>query len=169
MGDPKKSRRKWQGPRHPWRKENLVSELALLGKYGLRNKRELWRANTQLKSFRGRASEILSIEDPEVRNAEEKKLVMRLAKLGLLSEDAVLDNVLSLSVENILDRRLQSVLMRVGLASTPYQSRQLIVHGHILLDGRRVTSPGYLVKMDEESRITCDIRVASPEAAPQEA
>jgi len=169
MGDPKKSRRKWQGPRHPWRKESLVSELALLGKYGLRNKRELWTAATNLKSFRERASEILAIEDPEVRAAEEKKLIQRLSSLGLMSEEAVLDNVLGLSVENILDRRLQSVVMKLGFAATPYQSRQLIVHGHVLLDGRRVTSPGYMVKRDEEPKITCDIKLASPEAAQQEA
>ncbi|MGB9880609.1 MAG: 30S ribosomal protein S4, partial [Anaerolineae bacterium] len=153
----------------PWRKESLVSELALLGKYGLRNKRELWTAETRLKSFRKRASEILAIEDPGVREAEEKKLVQRLASLGLMSEEAVLDNVLSLNVENILDRRLQSVLLKLGFAATPYQSRQLIVHGHVLLDGRRVTSPGYLVKRDDEPKITCDIKLTSPEAAPQEA
>lgn len=169
MGDPKKSRRKWQGPRHPWRKESLVSELALLGKYGLRNKRELWTAETKLKSFRERASEILAIEDPVIRETEEKKLVQRLASLGLLSEEAILDNVLSLNVENILDRRLQSVLLKLGFATTPYQSRQLIVHGHVLLEGRRVTSPGYLVKRDEESKLTCDIKMTSPEAASQEA
>ncbi|MEJ5292297.1 MAG: 30S ribosomal protein S4 [Candidatus Methanosuratincola sp.] len=169
MGDPKKSRRKWQGPRHPWRKDSLVSELALLGKYGLRNKRELWTAETRLKSFRKRASEILAIEDPVVREAEEKKLVQRLASLGLLNEDAVLDNVLSLNVENILDRRLQSVLLKLGFASTPYQSRQFIVHGHVLLEGRRITSPGYLVKRDDEPKINCDIRMAVPEAASQEA
>lgn len=169
MGDPKKSRRKWQGPRHPWRKESLVSELALLGKYGLRNKRELWTAETKLKSFRERASEILAIEDPEVREAEEKKLIKRLAALGLLSEEAVLDNVLGLGVENILERRLQSVILKLGFAATPYQSRQLIVHGHVLLNGRRVTSPGYLVNRDDEPKLTCDIKLTSPEAAPQEA
>ncbi len=169
MGDPKKSRRKWQGPRHPWKKERLVSELALLGKYGLRNKRELWTAETKLKSIRKRASEILAIEDPEVREAEEKKLVQRLASLALLSEGAVLDNVLSLNVENILDRRLQSVLLKLGFAATPYQSRQLIVHGHVLLDGRRVTSPGYMVKRDDEMKIACDIKITAPEAVTEEA
>lgn len=169
MGDPKKSRRKWQGPRRPWSKESLVSELALLGKYGLRNKRELWTAETKLKSFREQASEILAIEDPELRASEEKKLIQRLSSLGLLSEEAVLDNVLGLSVENILERRLQSVVLKLGYAATLYQSRQLIVHGHVLLNGRRVTSPGYIVKRNDEPKITCDLKLASIEAAQQEA
>ncbi|MDI9644486.1 MAG: 30S ribosomal protein S4 [Candidatus Verstraetearchaeota archaeon] len=169
MGDPKKSRRKWQGPRHPWRQENLNAELSLLGKYGLRNKRELWTANTLLKSYRERASTILAEEDPEVRNAEERKLVLKLATLGLLNEDAVLDNILSLSVENILDRRLQHVIVKLGYAATPFQARQLIVHGHVFVNGRRVTSPGYLVKRDEESKITCDIQVTHGEVAAEAA
>lgn len=169
MGDPKKSRRRWEGPRHPWRQENLTAELSLLGKYGLRNKRELWRANTLLKSYRERASEILAEENPEVRNAEERKLVIKLARLGLLNDDAVLDNILSLNVENILDRRLQNVIVKLGYAATPFQARQFVVHGHVLVKGRRITSPGYLVKRDEEPEITCVIQVTKSEAAKEAA
>lgn len=156
MGDPKKSRKRWQGPRHPWKKDNLTKELSLLGKYGLRNKRELWRANLIIKSYRNQASAILALEQSD-RTIKEKNLVKKLSKLGLLNEDAVLDNVLDLSVDEILERRLQTILLKLNMAKTLYQARQLIVHGHVSIGDRSVSAPGYMVNRDEESRIKCEI------------
>jgi small subunit ribosomal protein S4 len=164
MGDPKKSRKRWQGPRHPWKKENLNKELSLLGKFGLRNKRELWRANSVLKSYRNQASAILALEESE-RAVKEKDLIKKLSKLGLLNEDAVLDTVLGLSVDEILERRLQTILLKLNMAKTPYQARQLIVHGHISISDRRTSAPGYLVSRDQESQIKCAIAI-SMEAEP---
>ncbi len=165
MGDPKKSRRRWQGPRHPWKKENLTSELNLVGSYGLRNKRELWLANSILRSYRNQAGAILALPD-EARAVKEKEIVKKLSNLGLLAEDAILDSILDLSVEDIVGRRLQSVVFKNGMARTPHQARQLIVHGHICIGGRRVTAPGYLVSRSEESSMTCALPVAAaPESA----
>ncbi len=165
MGDPKKSRRLWQGPRHPWKKESLQNELALIGKFGLRNKRELWLANSVLKSYRAQASAILGLSEAE-RAAHEKELIQKLSNLGLLGEDSVLDNVLGLSVDDILERRLQTVVMKLGLAHTPHQSRQLIVHGHVKIGDHRVTAPGYMVSRKEEPQISCDLVLATvPESA----
>jgi small subunit ribosomal protein S4 len=160
MGDPKKSRRRWQGPRHPWKKDNLEKELVLLGKYGLRNKRELWCSYSVLKSYRKQAGDILALTEAE-RASKEKDLIRKLAKVGLLNEEAVLDSVLGLSVEDILERRLQTILLKVNKARTPYQSRQLIVHGHVSIGNRRVSSPGYLVSRDEEPKISCDLALAA--------
>ncbi|MBS7640566.1 MAG: 30S ribosomal protein S4 [Candidatus Bathyarchaeia archaeon] len=152
MGDPKKPKKKWESPRHPWRSDVLRSELLLLGQYGLRNKRELWRAKAMLSKIRAMARSLLSM--PVEKRAElEAKLLGKLKRLGILSEGAVLDNVLDITVENILERRLQTIVFRKGLAKTPYQARQLIVHGHIAIGGKRVYSPGYLVKRDEEEEI----------------
>lgn len=166
MGDPKKSRRLWQGPRHPWKKENLEKELALLGKFGLRNKRELWLATSVLKSYRAQASSILGLGDEE-RIMREKDLIKKLSNLGLFGEESVLDNVLGLSVDDILERRLQTVVLKLGLAHTPHQSRQLIVHGHVKIGNRRVTTPGYMVSRNEEPQITCNLALAAvtPEPA----
>jgi small subunit ribosomal protein S4 len=158
MGDPKKSRRRWQGPRHPWKKDNLTRELNLLGKYGLRNKKELWSANSIIKSYRNQASAILAL-GPDDRAIKEKNLVKKLSKLGLLNEDAVLDNVLDLGVDEILERRLQTILLKLNMAKTLYQARQLIVHGHVSINDRGVSAPGYIVNRDEESQIKCAIAV----------
>ncbi len=152
MGDPRKPRKKWEGPRHPWRKETLIEEMRLVGEYGLRNKRELWIAKTMIRKFRHQARALLAAP-PEIREKEGKALLHRLYKMGLLPENATLDDVLSLTVEDLLERRLQTIVYRKGLARTIYQARQLIVHGHIAIGGRRVTVPGYIVSRDEEDLI----------------
>ncbi len=153
MGDPKKSRKKWEGPRHPWKKDILQQELELVGRYGLRNKRELWIAKTVLRRIRATARRLLALPT-EIREREEKRLITRLYNLGIVpSLEATLDDVLNLTVENILERRLQTVVYRKGLAQTIYHARQLIVHGHIAIAGVRVTSPGHLVRRDEEESI----------------
>jgi len=127
-------------------------EMRLVGEYGLRNKRELWIAQTIIRKFRHQARSLLAVPK-EIREKVEKALLRRLYQLGLLPENATLDDVLSLSVEDLLERRLQTIVYRKGLARTIYQARQLIVHGHIAIAGRRVTAPGYLITRDEEDLI----------------
>ncbi|RLG91522.1 MAG: 30S ribosomal protein S4 [Thermoprotei archaeon] len=152
MGDPKKPRKKWEGPKHPWRKEVLIQELKLLGTYGLRNKRELWRAQTIIRKFRHQARSLLAAPK-EIREKVEKAMLRKLYNMGLLPENATLEDVLSLTVEDLLERRLQTIVYKKGLARTIHQARQLIVHGHIAIAGRRVTSPGYIVSREEEELV----------------
>jgi small subunit ribosomal protein S4 len=149
MGDPRKIRKKWEGPRHPWRKDVLEQEMKLVGAYGLRNKRELWITATIVRRIRHRARSLLAAPK-EVREKEEKALIIRLVKLGVLRENARLEDVLALKPEDLLERRLQTIVYRKGLARTIHEARQLIVHGHIAIAGRRIRSPGYLVTLDEE-------------------
>ncbi|RLE54639.1 MAG: 30S ribosomal protein S4 [Thermoprotei archaeon] len=153
MGDPKRPRKKWRGPRHPWRKDVLIEELRLVGEYGLRNKRELWIAKEFLRRIRARARQLLALP-PEEREKGERELVRRLYKLGLLpSENATIDDILSLTVRDVLERRLQTIVYRKGLARSIHEARQLIVHDHIAIGGRRVNCPGHLVTRDEEPLI----------------
>jgi SSU ribosomal protein S4P len=152
VGDPKKSRQKWASPGHPWVKDRLQRELELMGKYGLRNKREIWTAESIVRGFRMRARSLLALPEPE-RSQAAKSLIDRLYRMGLVGKDATLDDVLGLTVENVMERRLQTMVYRKGLAKTVYQARQLVVHGHIAIRGKRVTSPGYLVPRDEEDSI----------------
>ncbi len=160
MGDPKKPRKKWERPGHPWIKERLLEEMELLGKYGLRNKREIWKAQTLLRRIREKAKALLSLP-PEIRAAREAELIRKLYHMGLLeSESATIDEILGLTTEHVLERRLQTIVYRKGFARTIHEARQLIVHGHIAIAGRRVTSPGYLVTREEEDLI--DIAPGSP-------
>ena len=152
MGDPKKQRKKFETPRFRWRKDILQEELKLIGNYGLRNKHELWRHKTMLSKTRGIARSLIG-KTPEERTKMENELLTRLKKLGILAETSVLDNVLDLSIEDILERRLQTIVFRKGLARTIFQARQLITHGHVTIGNRRVTVPGYTVSKEEENQI----------------
>ncbi len=152
MGDPKKQRKKYETSRFPWRTDVLQAELKLLGQYGLRNKRELWRHKTMLSRFRGIARSLLGMPAEERRKME-RQLLDRLHRLGILPEAAVLDDVLDLTLEEVLERRLQTLVFRKGLSKSVYQARQLITHGHIAIEGKRVSSPSYLVLRDEEAKI----------------
>ena len=159
MGDPKKQRKKFDTPRFRWRKDILQEELKLIGQYGLRNKHELWRHKTTLSKTRGIARSLIS-KTSEERSKMENEQLAKLKNVGILQETAVLDNVLDLTIEDILERRLQTIVFRKQLARTIFQSRQLITHGHITINGRRVTIPGYLVRKSEETLL-----VYSPESA----
>ncbi|HML02821.1 MAG TPA: 30S ribosomal protein S4 [Candidatus Bathyarchaeia archaeon] len=164
MGDPRKQRKKYETPRFPWRTDTLQAELRLVGEYGLRNKRELWRHRTMLSKYRGIARSLLGMSS-EQRQILEKQLLARLSRLGILPETSVLDNVLDLSLEDILERRLQTLILRKSMARSIYQARQLITHGHIAIGNRRVFSPSYLVLKDDEDKIAFSLTsvVANPE------
>ena len=154
MGDPKKPRKRFTPPRNPWRSDQLSQELFLLGTYGLRNKRELWRAQTKLSNFRKQARQLLAAPS-DIRGREEPKLLNHLGRIGLIQTvQSTVDDVLSLTIENLLERRLQTLVWKRGLAKSPYQARQLITHGHIALNQRKITIPSYLVYTNEEGSLS---------------
>jgi small subunit ribosomal protein S4 len=152
LGDPKKQRKKFDPPRFPWQIDALENELKLLGQYGLRNKKEIWRHKTLLSKYRGIGRSLLGMSTGE-RRIQEKQLLDRLHRLGILPDESELDDVLDLTLEDILERRLQTLVFHRGLAQSIQQARQLITHGHIAIEGRRVSTPSYLVLKDEETKI----------------
>ena len=161
MGDPKFPRKKFDRPSHPWEAERIKAENELLSKYGLKNKKELWRAQSFLSSIRGRARELQALVRYGNKQAikEKDELVARLGRLGLLPlEGAALDDVLALDTEAVLSRRLQTIAYVKGLAFNPRQARQFIVHGHLAVAGRAVRAPGHLVSRIEEETIVYDPR-----------
>ncbi len=155
MGDPKFSRRKYDTPSHPWQATRIKEENELLKKYGLKNKRELWKAQSVLRNYRRLGRDLTArLRFGDVQAEKEMKgLVTKLSNLGILPDDATLDDVSALDIERILERRLQTLVYIKGLAYTPKQARQLIVHGHTVVNDRKVTVPGYLVKRNEERNI----------------
>ncbi len=167
MGDPKKARKKYSRPRSPWRADQLAQELYLLGNFGLRNKRELWKAETHLSSMRKQARTLLAATE-QVRLREEKKLLDSLSRKGLVSEGASLDDILSLTVEDVLARRLQTMVFKRGMAISPLHARQLIVHRHVMIGDRTINIPGYGVSRLEEGSIRLvGLKEPKPEEEPQ--
>jgi len=156
MGKPKFSRKKYETPSHPWQEDRIKEENELVKKYGLKNKREIWKAQTRLKKYRSQARELLAkIDTGESQSKKESdQLLMHLNRLNILPLKSTLDDVLALDTESILSRRLQTLTYLKGLASTPTQARQLISHGHISIGEKRTTVPGYIVTKDEEGEIS---------------
>ena len=152
MGDPKLSRRVWKKPKRPLNYDLMMDELKILGTFGLKTKRELWKANTELSRLRLQARSLLALRQ-EDREQKEPILINSLSKIGLVDKNSALDDVLNLQVADLLSRRLQTIVQRKLYFKTPYQARQAIVHGHIMIGERVVTIPSYTVKIDEEPKI----------------
>ncbi|MBW3583837.1 MAG: 30S ribosomal protein S4 [Euryarchaeota archaeon] len=155
MGDPKFPRRRYDTPSHPWEGERIAAEKALVRKYGLKNKREVWKAQSRLRTFRGTARGLLSkLHTPTGQvKKESSDLLRRMNRLGFLGQNGTLDDILGLDIETVLGRRLQTVVYLKGLSSTPKQARQFIIHGHVTIGGQKVTVPSYLVTREEEDKI----------------
>ena len=152
MGDPKTSRRVWQKPKRPLNYDLMMDELKTLGTFGLKTKRELWKTQTELSRVRLQARSLLALRQDE-RERKEPILMQSLLKIGLVNEDSTLDDVLNLQVTDLLSRRLQTIVQRKLYFKTPYQARQAIVHGHIMIGDSVVTIPSYVVKTEEEAKV----------------
>lgn len=148
----KRQRKKYLKPLHPWEKERIDAENKILRKFGLRRKEEVWRAETLLRNLRRQARKLFAASGPQAE-LETKQLLARLRRLGLVGEGATLDDVLGINIEKLLERYLQIIVHRKGLAQTPKQARQLVLHGHIAIAGKKINVPSYLVPLDEEAQV----------------
>ncbi|OLZ40826.1 30S ribosomal protein S4 [Natrinema saccharevitans] len=146
--------KQYETPNHPYQGERIASEHSLIDRYGLKNKEELWRAQSELRSYRREARELLGqAQGDEVVQRRSEEFLGRLKRVGILDEADELGDILSLEIEDILERRLQTVVYRKGLANTTQQARQYITHGHIVVDGQRHRVPSYVVDVDEEELV----------------
>lgn len=156
MGDPKKIRKKYTTPSHPWQKERIEEENALLKEYGMKNKKEIWKMRSFLQNAKHQAKNIVALKDNQAER-EKTLLLGKLMRYGLLKENSSLDDVLGLSLKDVLERRLQTLVKKHSHAKTMSQARQFIVHAHITVRGKTVTSPSYLVSVEEEPLISFSI------------
>ena len=152
MGDPKYPRKIWRKPKRPLNYELKMEELQTLGTFGLRTKRELWKAHTELSRVRQQARSLLALTQ-KVRDEKEPILLKSLSRIGLISNDATLDDVLNLKPTDLLARRLQTIVSNKLGFKTPYQARQAVIHGHIMIGDRKVDIPSYTVTVAEEDNV----------------
>ncbi len=152
MGDPRYPRKVWRKPKRPLNYDLKMDELKTLGGFGLRTKRELWKARTELSRLRQQARSLLALGE-EVRGEREPILINSLERVGLVKPGSSLDDVLNLQVNDVLARRLQSIVMKKMDFRTPYQARQAVVHGHVMIGERIVDIPSYTVTVDEEDDV----------------
>ena len=166
MGDPRKPKKSYHRPRRIWTTDQLNAELYILGSFGLRNKRELWKAQTEVARFRNQARALLALAT-EARTEKESRLLKSLNRLGLVTESASLDDVLNLKIEDLLERRLQTIVMKKAGTKSPHQARQVVVHGHVSIGDRIVNLPGYIVKKEEEDLIRLRVNMLTGSSSTQ--
>ena len=153
MGDPKKLRKQYTTPSHPWNKQAIDAEKILVREFGLTKKKEIYSASTFIKKYRQIAKNLI-INKTAQAEKERIQIMGKLTKLGLLPAGAALGDVLGLETKNLLERRLQTVVFKKGLARSIKQARQFITHRHVMVGSKEITSPAYLVSTEEESQIS---------------
>ncbi len=151
MGDPKRIRKKYETPSHPWIKSRIEEDSRIRKTYVTGNKKEIWRMESVLKNFKTQAKKFIVLDTPQSK-VETQQLFKKIKELGLL-QDVSFDSILGLTIDNMMDRRLQTIVFKKGLARSMKQARQFIVHEHIVINGAVITSPNYLVRVKEESSI----------------
>ena len=139
-------------PRRPFEKERIDAELKLIGEYGLKNKREVWRVQYTLSKIRKMARELLTLSEKDPRRIfEGNALLRRLTRMGVLDQEhAQLDYVLALTAQNFLDRRLQTLVVKLGHAKSMHHARTLIRHRHIRVGTQVVNVPSFMVRLESE-------------------
>lgn len=156
MGDPKFSRKAYDTPSHPWQGERFKAEHEVVVEFGLKNKTEVWKAQSILRNYRKQSRELqarLRGNDAQA-SIEANNLISKCSRMGILPlSGGDLNDILTLKERDLLSRRLQTIVFEKGLASTIKQARQMINHGHIFLNGHRVTVPGYIVLRSEEPTV----------------
>ncbi|NOZ80891.1 MAG: 30S ribosomal protein S4 [DPANN group archaeon] len=152
MGDPRKARKKYKTPHHPWEKERIEAESVLKQDYGLSNKQEIQKMTSVLRNLKAQAKRYIAARTVQAEK-EKEQLLQRVRRLGLLDSSATLDDILGLTIEAIMERRLQTLVFRKGLSRTIKQARQMITHLHITVKDRKISAPGALLTKEEELSI----------------
>tara|TARA_Y100000310_G_C20549176_1_gene747172 strand:- start:212 stop:823 length:612 start_codon:yes stop_codon:yes gene_type:complete len=153
MGDPKKQRKKYSTPSHPWNKERIENEKKIAKDYGLRKKNEIWKMDSLLRNLQSQAKSIIGSTTKQSEK-EKVQLLGKIFKLGYLPKESQVGDILNIQLKDILERRLQTIVVRRKLATTMLGARQIIVHEHIAVNGKKITSPSYIVSIDEEVNTT---------------
>ncbi|EGQ42749.1 MAG: ribosomal protein S4 [Candidatus Nanosalina sp. J07AB43] len=149
----KKLKKQYDTPSEAYDEDRIEQEKELMDEYGLRNKREVYKAESELRGLRRQARKAVAADD----NKQIQPLLDRAHNLGLVRENASIEDVLSLKSQEILERRIQTAVERKGYAETVKEARQLIVHGHIYINDQQVTVPGYLLTQEEERNLELDM------------
>ena len=152
MGDPKKQRKKFNKPSHPWQRTRLEEEKILKVEYALKNKKELWKMNSLLSKFKAQ-TKVLITKSGEQGEKETNDFLNKLAKLNLIPANTPIEDVLNLTLKDVLERRLQTIVFRKGLGKTMKQARQFITHGHVIVNNKKITIPSYIVPLSEEATL----------------
>ena len=158
----KKLKKQYETPTEAWDEERIEQEKELIEEFGLRNKKEVYRAESELRGLRRQARKAIAADSDD----QTQPLLERAHNLGLIKSDGTIEDLLSLDTRDFLNRRIQTAVERKGFADTVKEARQLVVHGHIYVDEQKVSVPGYLLTQDEEKEL--ELRMPEPEETEEE-
>lgn len=130
-----------------YQKSRIEEENVLVKKYGLKNKKEIWKTLARINYFRKRAMALTKVSDEEQR-----VFFSKLKNIGL--DIKSIPDVLALKIEDLLRRRLPSIVVYKGIANTVKQARQMVVHKRIRVHDKIIDSPSYIVPVYLEDKIT---------------
>ncbi|MEM2956131.1 MAG: 30S ribosomal protein S4 [Candidatus Pacearchaeota archaeon] len=145
----RKQHKKYSKPKKLFDKARIEEENQLIKKYGLKNKKEIWKAEYYLSRLRNQARKLITAPIEK-----KQEFIARLVNKGIAKKNSQIDDILALTKEAILERRLQTIVFQKKLARTPKEARQLITHKHIKVKDRIVNIPSYFVDLEEENQIT---------------
>jgi len=152
MGNPKKQKKSYTTPKKAWEKERIEEEKELVKEYYFKNKREIWKLTSKLRDFSMQAKKLIPLKTPQAEK-EKTQLLTKLKQIGILPESARIDDVLGITAKDLFNRRLQCLVFKKGLARSMKQARQFIAHGHILVDGKKIISPNFIVPKSKEQMV----------------
>ena len=152
MGSPKKPKKTYSRPFKIWDRARLDEEKPTIKEFGLKNKKELWKAASLLRKYSGQAKRLIPLRGKQA-DIEKTQLIGKLSSLGAIEPNASLDEVLGLGIKDFLERRLQTVVFRKRLARSITQSRQFITHKHVSVKDKIITSPSSLVPLSVEGEV----------------
>jgi len=145
-----RKRKTYSRPKRPFEKVRIQEEEKIKQEYGLKNKKEIWKAEAKIKSMRERAKELIS-----ATSEEKEALFNRLKKIGINVNS--IGEVLALDKKDYLEQRLQTILVRKKLATKTKQARQMITHKKVLVDGKVVNIPSYIVPVELRNKINLKV------------
>ncbi len=155
MGHPKLSKKKYSKPKKPYDKERIDNEKKIMREFGLKRKKELWKAESILRNIRRRARNLQAKPNEKT----EKELVEKAVSMGLIEPNEKLESILDITINDVLNRRLQTIVYKKGFASTVREARQRIVHKHVILENKKIKWPGFLVDVENEANLSLDPKV----------
>jgi small subunit ribosomal protein S4 len=151
----KRKQKSYSRPKRAFEGARIKEEGELINRFGLKNKREIWKAQAKIDSIREKAKKLISAD-----TEEQQAFFGRLKKIGL-NVDSISD-VLSLTKEDYLKRRLQTVLYEKKLVPTVKTARQFITHKRVLVGDGIVNSPSYIVPVKLEDKISIKAKKKKP-------
>ena len=92
MGDPKKLRKKYTTPSHPWQKLRIDEEKVLMADFGFKNKEEVWKLSSKLRGYKSQVKKLIARRDEQAEN-DKVELLKRLQRFNLINETAVLEDI----------------------------------------------------------------------------